>query len=283
MKDLLRLMFRKRDKVRSARGRAKAPTRRLALEGLEARALLTIVVPIPGTPGPATITGTSGADQFVIRLEPGTPANIQFSDDGGTSFTTSALADITKVDVSGLDGRDTLTIDNGNGLVAEIAGLPISFDGGAGRDTLVLKGDPGGTSVTEVYTVGATSDSATLKNDNGTASQSISLTGLENIVDTSKAASLTINFDDNPNFVHIRNGGLIDGVRTNTVQGAGHDDDDEHADGNFDDEHGNGHGDEHGNGHGHDDGKGGKNAFVPITFANKTDVTVNTLGGIESS
>src|SRR5437868_5887279 len=111
-------------KAFSRRGRSQSdsvgnirPRFRPAMEALEHRELLTIVVPPLGTMGQATITGTDASDRFIVRLQPGMPANIQFSDDGGASFTTAPLSDITNVVVSGLAGDDTLTIDNGNGLV----------------------------------------------------------------------------------------------------------------------------------------------------------------------
>src|SRR5436305_14294262 len=84
------------------------PRFRPVVEGLEERALLTIVVPTPGVPGPVTITGTSGADDFRIRLASGNPAVIEFSDNGGSTFVDSALADVTNIVVNGLGSGDLL-------------------------------------------------------------------------------------------------------------------------------------------------------------------------------
>lgn len=86
---------------------------------LEERLALTIVVPPVGMPGPVTITGTTTSETFIIRFQPGVPSNIQFSDDGGATFTTSALADVTNITVSSSPGNDILQIDDSNGLVGK--------------------------------------------------------------------------------------------------------------------------------------------------------------------
>src|SRR5947209_3559140 len=106
-------------------------TARPALEPLEARAVPSITLPTPGTPGPVTMTGTAGDDGFLMRLKGGYPDFFQFSDDGGATFQTAALADVTAVSVGGLGGNDTLTVDESNGLVAKKSGpdLIVAFDG----------------------------------------------------------------------------------------------------------------------------------------------------------
>src|SRR6516162_11276727 len=103
---------------------------RLLLEGLEDRNLPSISFSGPGNTGAVTITGTQGQDQFLVRLKPAANTTIEFSDNGGATFTDASLAAITSVTVNGLGARDTLTLDQSNGLVATAAGLPITFDGG---------------------------------------------------------------------------------------------------------------------------------------------------------
>src|SRR5262249_54526266 len=105
---------------------------RPTLEGLEQRTLLTVTVHTPGSPGTAKLTGTTGPDQLVVRLQPGSPTNIQFSDNGGASFTTAALRDVNLIAISGLAGADTITIDHSFGFVGKIGLLPITLDGGPG-------------------------------------------------------------------------------------------------------------------------------------------------------
>src|SRR4051812_25114085 len=91
-----------------------APTTRRPrpmLERLDERCLPAVTLPTPRTPGPAVLTGTAGDDRFLVRLQAGAAANVQFSADGGASFQTAALTNVTAVQVQGVAGRDTLTID----------------------------------------------------------------------------------------------------------------------------------------------------------------------------
>src|SRR5262249_25550467 len=75
------------------------PHCRLEVETLEGRSLPSISSPLPtlAQPGPVTITGTNRPDQLLVRLQPGSPANVQFSDDGGATFQTAPLAAVTQV------------------------------------------------------------------------------------------------------------------------------------------------------------------------------------------
>jgi hypothetical protein len=268
------------------------PTRprwRPFIEALEDRNLLSISLPTPGTPGPVQVAGTSGNDQFVIRLDPGNASNIQFSDNGGSSFQTASLSDVTSITVSTLQGNDVLTIDNGNGLVAKAgsAGLPIAFTGGPGIDVLVVKGDPGGgASISETFSPGASARAGTLTIGNGTVSDMITLTDVSAIIDTLTANSLTVNVNDNNNVIDIDQGPSLDGLKTVTVRGVQAEAMDETLDDRRDDNERLG--DNEGDDDEHDDedlrmeddavdeaGQG----FLPITFANKTHVTVAAAAG----
>src|SRR5437660_1141129 len=135
----------------------RAARRRPNLELLEDRNLLSVTFSNPATlSGDVTLTGTAGADQFIVRLgaTSGTGGQtIQFSDNGGTSFTTANLSGITSITVNGMGGGDRLTFDMSNGVIGRAAAaLPISFDAGSGRSTLILEGAPPSTNgtVTEV-------------------------------------------------------------------------------------------------------------------------------------
>src|SRR5262245_48166915 len=161
---------------RSTRSTSHGPMRRrhrLAIEGLERRDLLAITVPTPGSPGTAKLTGTAGPDQLVLRLQPGSPANIQFSDDGGATFTTAALRDVNLITIAGLAGADTITIDHSFGFVGKVGLLPITLDGGPGRDTLIQQGNPNLVGLNQTYIVGLSSDAGRLDSTNGTISNSI--------------------------------------------------------------------------------------------------------------
>src|SRR5229473_5802960 len=156
MRFSLHTLLARQGKAPSCRRNRPVLRSRLLLERLEDRTLPSISFSGPGNTGAVTITGTPGKDQFLIRLKPADKTTIEFSDHGGASFTDASLAAITSVTVNGLGGHDTLTIDESNGLVATAAGLPISFNGGPGLDTLHVLGDPR-TSVTETFTMGTDS------------------------------------------------------------------------------------------------------------------------------
>jgi Domain of unknown function (DUF4214) len=266
----LRSLFNRRSGKKAAL-RIRRPEQRWRphLECLEDRTLLSISFSGAGSSGVATLTGTAGQDQFVVQLKSGDATTIEFSDSGGASFTDAALSGITGVVVNGLNGRDFLTLDNSNGLIGKSTSLPISFDGGLGPATLVLVGQPGGT-VTETFTMGSTAHSGTLQVGNGTVSTSISLTNVFAIVDTLTADTLTLNANDNNNVIHVRNDRSVNGFTTNTVRGE--------DDGQLDDAP-----------QGASGASSGLNAnqtvdqanaaFLPVTFANKTHVVINGLGG----
>jgi hypothetical protein len=253
----------------------------LLLEGLEDRNLPSISFSGPGNTGAVTITGTQGQDQFLVRLKPAANTTIEFSDNGGATFTDASLAAITSVTVNGLGGRDTLTLDESNGLVATAAGLPIIFDGGLGQDTLHVLGNPK-SPVTEVFTMGTATQPAmlTISAITPTASSHVSLTDVEAIVDTMTADTLTINADDQSNVIHLRNNHQVDGFTTNTVHlvdVGGLDDANMGGDNQGNDNQG-------GNNQGNDNSGDnppdeGTSRFPSIAFANKTKVVINGLGG----
>ncbi len=268
--------------------KVRGPRWRPTVEGLEARNLLSVSLPVPGTPGPVQVTGTSGNDQFVIRLDPANAGNLQVSDNGGASFQTAALADVTSVSVTSLQGNDVLTIDEGNGLVAKAgaAGLPITFTGGPGTDVLVVTGSPGGgASVTESFTAGASNRAGTLAVGNGTASATVGLTDVSAVIDTLTANQLTININDNNNVIRVGPGPSSDGLKTITVRGVRAEAADETLDDRRDDNERLG---DDPNDDEHDDmdqrmGDDGMNqagqGFLPFSFANKTHVTIAAAGG----
>jgi hypothetical protein len=89
-------------------------TVRPAVEGLEDRTLPSITIDAAGL---VSVIGTPHHDEFVIRVDPTLATQLQFSDDGGTTFTSFAGKTVTGVDVQGLNAHDVLTIDNSFGLV----------------------------------------------------------------------------------------------------------------------------------------------------------------------
>lgn len=241
---------------------------RPALERLEDRRLLSISFSGPGNSGIASLAGAAGADQFLIRLKPGDATTIEFSDNGGSGFVDAALAGITGVSVTGLQGNDTLTLDASGGLTAAAGGLPISFDGGGGHDVLRLVGAPGGT-VTETFTAGATPGAGTLALGNGTASGTITLTNVSAIQDTMTADTLTINGNDDANVFHLRVGPDLNGVKTDSLQLRNVGDVADNVDNNV-------------QGPGDESDPEGDDSFgnlLSYSFANKAHVVLNGAGG----
>jgi hypothetical protein len=238
---------------------------RPSVESLEDRTLLSISFSGAGNTGLATLTGTPAADKFVIQLKPGDATMIEFSDDGGTTFTDAALSGITGIAVNGLAGHDSLSLNEGNGLIGQATPLMISYDGGPGHNVLILNGNAG-SGVTETFTAATTSTAAMLTVGNGTVSSDISLTHVGHIFDSVPADSLTVNANNQSNIIHVGGGHTDTGVTTNTVVGLDVKDMDDELD---------------------DDSATGdtsmvvspNKAVIPITFANKTNVTINGLGG----
>jgi hypothetical protein len=253
---------------RKARSPKAAPRRwsRPTLEGLEDRTLLTIVLPPAGTSGPANVTGTNAGDVLIIRLQPGVPTNIQFSDNGGATFATAPIANITAVGVFGLLGPDVLTIDNSFGFVASVTNFPISYDGGGGLDALVFAGNPGGT-ITETYTPGpVVANGGVITFSNMVQRQTVTFVRVATITDAMTVTTLNLTLNDNPHYVQIINGTPILGMPTTEVEGADRFDINDTPDDNLDPNIGF-----------IDDFT--SQSFVPITFENKQQFFLLTGNG----
>jgi hypothetical protein len=318
MRTLLRRWFGRRTPV--ARPARELLRRRPEFDILEDRVVPSITLPTAGTPGPATLTGTGASGQFLVRLQANTPTNVQFSDDGGKTFQTAALSDVTQIIVNGV-GRDTLTLDLSNGLIGNTAsgGLPIQFNGGPGLDVLNLVGNPGGT-ITETFTLGTNTATDTLAVGNGTKSFTVSLASSAAVVDSLTATNFVFNGNDNNNLITLasRTQGsttalLIAGFNSEALSVPGGPDSDQgSSSGNLNaakDDNGNGDDNGQGNNNGNKNGNNGNgngnnndnnsghksadkdldfledqdettdNAFAGLTLTNKTNVTVNGLGG----
>src|SRR5258708_30138711 len=119
----------------------RSQSRQPRLEFLEDRTVPSVTLPTPGTPAPIVLTGTDGPDAFIVRVSATSSTTLEVSDNGGMTFASAALVDVTQVTVNGLGGNDHLIVDMSNGLVAKAGGLPITFDGGAMINTLILQGN----------------------------------------------------------------------------------------------------------------------------------------------
>jgi len=165
-------------------------------------------------------------NQALVQLKQGDPTTIEFMQTGLLGIVAEApLAGITGIDVviaSGGVAQPTtaeLTVNEGNGLVGKSAPLPIQFNGVPSLDTLIVEGTATGT-VTETLTQGSGQGAGVLDITNGTASSTISLTGVARIIDTMTAATLTINTlaSGANNFVQVRNGPIVNNFQTDTVE-----------------------------------------------------------------
>jgi hypothetical protein len=256
------------------------PRRRPEVEILEDRVVPSISFSGPGNTGVATITGTSGPDQFKIMLQQsGSTVNIVFSD--GTTQQTAALSGITGVVVNGGGGKDTLTLDVGMLLNSTNfkSALPIQFNGGPGKATLDVVGNATGSNITETFTLGInpSPSTLTLSSVSGTTMTNlINLTFAErtSIADSLAGTNFIFNGNANNNLIHLQSqshGGtsslIIKGVNAqDNGANVGGDDDNEDED-------------DEGQSFTENETETTANAFAPLTLTNKVNVTVNGLGG----
>jgi hypothetical protein len=280
-----RSLWRKQSQRKRARASCFGHKSRPMLEGLEDRTVPSITFSGAGSTGTATLTGTPMADTFVIQLKTGDATTIEFSDDNGMTFTDAHLSDITAVQVNGLAGNDLLRINEANGFIAKSGGLPISFDGDHGYNVLAVRGHSGDTTISETFTPNSPFG-GTLAMTDGTSSATITLQHINHIFDTSTADTLTVNADDHNNFIHIGFGLQADhdGLVTNTIRALDFrvaDDNGGQGDpgmvGDPTDTSGGSASDDHGDSNPTE--LHVSRAIIPFTFANKTHVVVNGLGG----
>ena len=106
-----------------------------------------------------TITGTAGDDTVLIRLSAANHAFVEVVVNGQLQYA-GLLATLDSTLVNTLDGSDTLTIDNSNGVV----NLSITYDGGTSagdNDKLAITGNPGSIVQRETYLAGAAKGAGT--------------------------------------------------------------------------------------------------------------------------
>lgn len=131
------------------------------------------------------MTGAGGLSTTVDGL------NTTYQGPGGSPITN---ANLEQLQVIGLAGNDTLTVDEVNGLVP----IAINYHGDEGDDLLIAIN---GVGVTATYFVGPTVDAGLLVHTAGGITQSIHFDGLEPVVDLS-AGSLTVNANDADNAIN---------------------------------------------------------------------------------
>jgi hypothetical protein len=95
------------------------------VEHMEPRRLLAAIVT-----GELTVTGTKANDTIVVRLSATDPTMLEVDDNG--VVTPFAAENMRSLRIFGLEGRDTITIDDANGVVD----IEAFLGGGHGNDTL---------------------------------------------------------------------------------------------------------------------------------------------------
>src|SRR5204863_10061880 len=96
------------------------------------------------------------------------------------------------VNIHGLDGNDNVLV---NVAGTDLVGVPITFDGGAGFDSLFVFGTPAaGITVNSVtYTAGPVNNQGRVAYDSTGTDMTIDFVGLEPVSDTVPAAALIVN------------------------------------------------------------------------------------------
>jgi uncharacterized repeat protein (TIGR01451 family) len=121
------------------------------------------------------VNGNSLDNQFLIQVDPTNSAYIDFTTDG--SVYKQLQSTIKTISVYGLEGNDTLTVDNTSGAIA----FPINFDGGPGANKLVIKG---GTATSDTYAPGAAVGAGTSTMVIGGTTERIQFQNLSPVLDT---------------------------------------------------------------------------------------------------
>jgi hypothetical protein len=283
----MKFFYRSKSGKRTRRSRQRGAYR-LLIECLEQRAVPSVTI----SGGIATVTGTDGPDQFIIRLKAGDPATVQMSDDNGAHFTDAPRASLSEIDVNGLGGQDQLTLDNTNGLVGnpgEGFGLQINYDGGTGYNTVVIEGT-GLANVNEIYsdvpTLLPPSDSGVLFATQPSAMFTFRYFHVSNVFDTMTAISMTVNAGPKNNAISIGYGTTpLGSLTTNTIDGVDfrrlNDDGSFHASDPLTGDPSPDQGDNTDHGHGEDRPfeVQASRGFVPITYANKANVAIDAAAG----
>ncbi|MCY2927699.1 MAG: hypothetical protein NT031_20105, partial [Planctomycetota bacterium] len=151
-----------------------------------------------------TVSGDDGPNVFRIVLNAGNPAFVDvFVDNNtGTPDGSFELSTLTNIVLDGMGGNDTFTVDSSNGLIP----VPVEIRGGEGRDSLTLSG---GLAVSTVYNAGPTNDAGEIVTADAGTTQTVSFTGLEPVLDTVPAATLTVNATAANNAINYTTGALL--------------------------------------------------------------------------
>ena len=192
---------------------------------------------------PLTINNGGGDLNAEFRLKSGDATKLELRINGG-SPTEFDFTTTDSIVYNGNNGNDVLTINNVNGLVGKAGGFSIEMHGGGqAGDTLITIGNPG-SGGSGSYTPGPTNDAGVLTASQGGKSYTITFDGLAPVIDTVPQTSYTITATSSANTINITDGGSQGGASTTTTVAI--------------------------------------DAFETVTFANKTNVTLNAEGGADT-
>lgn len=154
-----------------------------------------------GSADAITLMGSTAADDFTA--ETGGAGTRIAQSVGGTGWVPVDFTGVEGLIVDGGVGMDTLQVDNSSGLVLPNAS-GITYHGGDADDTLVLTGST--TVETSTYDVGPGPDQGSINHVVGGDTQTVSFTGLEPVIDSTTAATLTVNATDGDNAIEYGEG-----------------------------------------------------------------------------
>jgi hypothetical protein len=164
------------------------------------------------TQGVLTITGDQDFagenDTFRMVRDVNNPAFVHVFvngvEDASSPF---QLATIHQINVNGLDGNDTLVIDDSNGLINVPGG--IHYDGGTGRNTLQIVQTGGATETSDVYSVGPNNGEGSDVIVGATGTQTIQFQNLAPVLDTVPATTATVNGTPADNAINYTTGSIV--------------------------------------------------------------------------
>ncbi len=154
-----------------------------------------------------TVNGTAGNDNIVVTKS-GLYTMVTVN---GMLGATILSADAASLDVNGLTGDDSLTVDSSNGAVA----IPITYDGGVGHDSLTLTG---GTAISDTYSPGPIAGSGNISLDfSGNLTEVVNFLNLEPVTDDVTAIAAIVNGTDANNAINYTEGNSDTGEGLVTV------------------------------------------------------------------
>lgn len=174
------------------------------IEGLEGRTMMSASV----LGSVVTVNGDDRGlvrnDSIVLRRSASNNNNLEIVVNNSVQLTKS-LFEINTLNINGLGGNDTLTIDDSRGAIALASNNAIKFDGGVGSNTLIVTG---GTATTVSYGVGTTAGSgATSFALAYPLSQGVSFSNVAKFKEQTQAANFSyVGSSDNGESISLDNG-----------------------------------------------------------------------------